>query len=79
VLYRRIQAAAREVCGYRGADLLEQSLWKGCYHNAIADAVGKVNNPLVTAVHTGHPAAKTAMLAKTPEGAVGGAPGSSSL
>ena len=64
VLYRRIQAAAKEVCGRPGADLLEQSTWKSCYHNAISDAVGKVNNPLLTAVHTGHPAAVTAMLAK---------------
>jgi UrcA family protein len=79
VLYRRIQAAAKEVCGYRGAGLLEQSVWKGCYHNAIADAVGKVNNPLVTGVHTGRPAAKTAMLAKTPESAVGRFPGPSGL
>lgn len=79
VLYRRIRAAAREVCGYRGADLLEQSAWKGCYHNAIADAVGKVNNPLVTAVHTGRPPAMTAMLANTPQSAVGRSPGSGSL
>jgi UrcA family protein len=63
-LYRRIQAAAKEVCGHAGADLLEQSLWKGCYRNAIADAVGKVNNPLLTAAHTGRPTAVTAMLAK---------------
>jgi UrcA family protein len=63
-LYRRIQAAAKQVCGYAGADLLERSIWRGCYRNAIADAVGKVNNPLLTAVHTGRPAAMTAMLAK---------------
>ena len=79
VLYRRIRAAAREVCGYRGADLLEQSLWKDCYHHAIADAVGKVNNPRVTAMHTGRPPAMTAMLAKTPESEVGTSPGSGSL
>ena len=78
VLYRRIRAAAREVCGYRGADLLEQSLWNDCYHHAIADAVGKVNNPRVTAVRTGRPPAMTAMLAKTPESAVGTSPGSGS-
>lgn len=64
VLYKRIQAAATEVCGRPGADLLEQSIWRSCYRHAIADAVGKVNNPLLTAVHTGHPAAVTAMLAK---------------
>ena len=79
VLYRRIRAAAREVCGYGGANLLEQSLWKDCYHHAIADAVGKVNNPGVTAVHTGRPPAMTALLAKTPESAVGTSAGSGSL
>jgi UrcA family protein len=63
-LYRRIQGAAKQVCGYAGADLIEQSIWRGCYRNAIANAVGKVNNPLLTAVHTGSPAAVTAMLVK---------------
>src|SRR5215469_10736954 len=61
-LYRRIQSAARQVCGYVGADLIEQSLWRGCYRNTVTDAVGKVNNPLLTAIHTGHPAPMTAML-----------------
>ena len=63
-LYRRIQGAAKQVCGYAGADLIEQSIWRGCYRHAIAGAVGKVNNPLLTAVHTGSPAAITAMLVK---------------
>jgi UrcA family protein len=64
VLYRRIQAAAREVCGHPGADLLEQGIWKSCYRDAIADAVAKVDNPLLTAIHTGRAVAMTAMLAK---------------
>jgi UrcA family protein len=63
-LYHRIQAAARQVCGYRGTDLIERAIWTGCYSAAVADAVGKVNNPLLTAVHTGRPVAMTAMLAK---------------
>ena len=63
-LYRRIQAAARQVCGHAGADLIEQSTWRGCYRNAIGEAVDKVNNPLLTAMHTGRPAAITAMLVK---------------
>jgi UrcA family protein len=64
VLYKRIQAAAKEVCGRPETDLLEQAIWKSCYRHAVGDAVGKVNSPLLTAVHTGHPAAVTAMLAK---------------
>jgi len=63
-LYRRIQAAAKQVCGHAGADLIEQSIWKACYRNAIGDAVAKVNNPVLTAVHTGNRAAITAMLVK---------------
>jgi len=63
-LYGRIQSAARKVCGYAGADLIEQSIWRSCYRNSVSDAVGKVNNPLLTAVHTGRPAEMTAMLSK---------------
>jgi UrcA family protein len=63
-LYGRIQRAAKQVCGYQGADLIEQSIWRSCYRNAISDAVGKVNSPLLTAVHTGRPAPVTAMLSK---------------
>lgn len=63
-LYRRIQSAAKQVCGKQTADLIERSIWSSCYRNAIADAVTKVNNPLLTAVHTGRPAQMTAMLSK---------------
>lgn len=63
-LYGRIQAAAKQVCGYQGADLIEQSIWKSCYRDAIGVAVGKVNSPLLTAVHTGRPPQMTAMVRK---------------
>jgi UrcA family protein len=63
-LYRRIQAAAKQVCGYAGADLIEQSSWRACYRSATDDAARKVNNPMLTAVHTGHAAEMTAMLSK---------------
>ena len=63
-LYRRIQAAAKEVCGHPGADLIEQGVWKACYRDATADAVRKVNNPLLTAVHAGRKPEMTAMLSK---------------
>jgi len=63
-LYQRIQSAAREVCGHPGADLIEAQVWRACYRNATADAVRKVNSPLLTAVHRGDKPAMTAMLAK---------------
>jgi UrcA family protein len=64
-LYGRIKAAARRVCGYEGRNLTDQAFWNACYRGAIADAVTKVNNPLLTAVHTGRPVDSTvAMLGK---------------
>ena len=63
-LYGRIQTAAREVCGRTGADFIEVSAWRSCYRRAVDDAVRKVNNPLLTAVHTGRTPAMTAMLSK---------------
>ena len=41
--------------GTRGTDFTDEAFWRGCYRGAIADAVAKVNNPMLTAVHTGHP------------------------
>jgi UrcA family protein len=63
-LYQRIQGAARQVCGYAGADLIEQEIWKACYRSATADAVRQVHNPLLTAVHEGRKPEMTAMLSK---------------
>jgi UrcA family protein len=63
-LYHRIQGAARQVCGQARQDLLEQSIWRACYRNATADAVRKVNSPLLTAVHTGRASEMTAMVSK---------------
>jgi len=64
-LYHRIQSAAKQVCGYApGADLIERAAWQACYRNSTADAVRKVNNPLLTAVHAGRKAELTAMLSK---------------
>jgi UrcA family protein len=60
-LYRRIQGAARLVCGYEGSDFIERRIWKDCYNQAIDHAVTKVNNPLLTAVHTGKAPGLTAM------------------
>ena len=44
------------MCGYRGTHLTDQAFWQSCYKGAVADAVSKVNSPMLTAVHTGHPA-----------------------
>ncbi len=63
-LYHRIQGAAGLVCGHRGPGLVEQMAWRACYRNATADAVRKVNAPLLTAVHAGRTPEITAMLAK---------------
>jgi UrcA family protein len=64
-LYHRIQSAAKQVCGYApGITLIERAAWQACYRDATADAVRKVNNPLLTAVHAGRKPEMTAMLSK---------------
>jgi UrcA family protein len=63
-LYRRIQAAGKQVCGYSGATLLEQAAWRSCYRNAVGDAVRKVNSPQLIAVQTRNPAVLMAMVVK---------------
>jgi UrcA family protein len=61
-LYRRIQVAARSVCQYEPTSPREQSIWQYCVRPAVDAAVAKVNNPLLTELHSGHrPAAATAM------------------
>ena len=52
-LYRRIAQAAGKVCGpdYSSYPLGRYLAWKQCYKSAIADAVAKVNSPMLTAVH----------------------------
>ena len=63
-LYRRIQGAARSVCGGEPAlDLGQRRIWQDCYNNAVADAVAKVNNPLLTAEYEHrHSPSRIAML-----------------
>ena len=64
-LYRRIQGAAQRVCGYEPTLAQAQSIWQHCVLPTIDAAVAKVNNPQLTALHTGgsSPAA-TAMIGK---------------
>ena len=53
-LYRRIQAAARNVCQYEPTSAKAQSIWKYCVRPTVDAAVAKVNNPRLTALHSGH-------------------------
>ena len=52
-LYQRLQGAARSVCDGPATGLHAYQEWRSCYQAAIADAVAKVNSPLLTAVHRG--------------------------
>jgi len=53
-LYRRIQAAARSVCQYEPTSPREQVIWQYCVRPTVDAAVAKVNNPLLTQLHSGH-------------------------
>jgi UrcA family protein len=62
-LYRRIEGAAADVCGYEGRALAEIANWHDCVHGAIAQAVAAIDSPLLTARATGkRQAPVTAML-----------------
>jgi UrcA family protein len=64
-LYRRIQGAAQRVCGYEATLVKAQSIWQHCVLPTVDAAVAKVNNPLLTALHTGRSSpAVTAMTSK---------------
>jgi UrcA family protein len=64
-LYRRIQGAAQSVCGYDAASVFGPSIWKNCVRPTVDATVAKVNNPLLTALHTGSkPSPATAMINK---------------
>lgn len=64
-LYRRIQGAAQRVCGYEATLDNSQRIWRNCVRPTVDAAVAKVNNPLLTALHTGRSSpAVTAMTSK---------------
>jgi len=65
-LYQRLRGAARSVCDGPGTGVHAYQEWRSCYQAAIADAVAKVNSPLLTAMHRGQDknANVTAMLTK---------------
>jgi UrcA family protein len=52
-LYRRIQAAARSVCQYEPTSPRENSIWQHCVRPTVDAAIAKVNNPLLTELHSG--------------------------
>ena len=65
-LYERLKGAARTVCDGPMTGVVAYQEWRSCYDAAIADAVAKVNNPLLTSLHRGsnRDAAITAMLTR---------------
>ncbi len=52
-LYQRLKSAARHVCDEPGTYPYALQEWRSCYNAAIADAVAKVNSPLLTALYRG--------------------------
>jgi UrcA family protein len=52
-LYERLKGAARTVCDGPLTGVAAYQEWRNCYDAAIADAVAKVNSPLLSAVHRG--------------------------
>jgi len=64
-LYSRIHSAARRVCGYEATSIQGPSVWQNCVRPSVDAAVAKVNNPQLTALHTGRKSAPaTAMIDK---------------
>ena len=53
-LYRRIQAAARGVCQYEPTSPRAPIIWQYCVLPTVDAAVAKVNNPLLSELHSGH-------------------------
>jgi UrcA family protein len=69
-LYRRLQVASRQVCSPRedAHNLTQAAHWKVCYSGALDDAVAKVGDLRVTALHrakTGRDAGREPQLAGT--------------
>jgi UrcA family protein len=52
-LYERLKSAARTVCDGPMTGVAVYQEWRSCYDAAIADAVAKVNGPLLTSLHRG--------------------------
>ena len=53
-VYRKLKAAARKVCGVVGIQPVHAVMAAdACYDKALADAVHKIDRPMLTALHTG--------------------------
>ena len=65
-LYERLKGAARTVCDGPMTGVAAYQEWRSCYDAAIADAVAKVNSPLLTSVQRGpnRDASSIAMLTR---------------
>jgi len=63
-LYRRVQAAARNVCEYEPTSPREQSVWEYCVRPTVDAVVAKINNPLVTDSHSGRSSPAVTALSK---------------
>jgi UrcA family protein len=54
-LYRRLQLASRRACDYQSlriaGSLQRATATKKCYHQSLANAVGDLDNDLVTQIH----------------------------
>lgn len=60
VLYRRLKAAANDVCGNVPAQELQRHLaYERCYNAALQDAVMKIDVPQLQAMYQGDTAAST--------------------
>jgi UrcA family protein len=53
-LYRRIYGAAQRVCDYEPGAVNGPSIWRSCVRPTVDAAVAKVNNRLLTELHSGH-------------------------
>jgi UrcA family protein len=52
VLYARLRGAARDVCiPLENLGMTHRHLWKTCFDNAVANAVGQINKTTVSALH----------------------------
>ena len=51
-LHRRIEAAARGVCQYEPTSPRAQTVWQFCVRPAVDAAVAKLDNPLLTQLHS---------------------------
>jgi UrcA family protein len=51
-LYARLRRAAQDVCSpYQSDELARKRVWQTCVERSLSDAVGRINKPLVTALH----------------------------